>query len=216
MKSIRPWAFGAAIVVIAVVALGWVLGISPKLGEVAAGNEALAAVNAENAQHQADLITLQEQFENIDVLREQLDALQAGVPADVGLPDFIRQVNTLAAVSGVTIPKLTTSDAAAFTAPTSIGTMLDAEGNVVQLPAAPANLITVNIVISITGSWSGILKFSEGLQEGERLFLVTDLGLAPNPGGPTPEGEVAPPPSFKGEITGLAYVLPLTEAAPAS
>lgn len=212
MKSNRLWAIGTAIVIVGVLALGWVLGISPKVAELSSVTGSLDAVKVQNQQHQLELTALQEQFENIDNLRAELAELQAAIPADVGLPDFIRQLNTLAAASGVTIDSISTSDPTNYSMPATPGTTVDAEGNVVPLPAAPANLITVNIVLKVKGSPSAILLFTRGLQEGERLFFVSDLVI--NKAADPEEGDG--PALSPAEITGLTFVLAAPAEAPAS
>jgi len=213
MKSNRLWLVGTAIVVIAVLALGYLLGISPKLTELAAGEASLTAVRAQNAQEQAKLLSLQEQFENIDELQEQLDELQAAIPSDVSLPDFIRQLNELAATTQVRIDSITTGLPEAYITPEVPGTMLDADRNVVPLPAAPASLITVNFSIKVSGPAGSIQNFTEGLQKGKRLFLARGLVINSVIVSATEDAEAST--SFEGEIQGLAYVLEVP-AAPAS
>ena len=213
MKSNRLWAVGTAIVVVAVLALGYLLGISPRLAELARSEASLAAVTAQNAQEQAKLLSLQKEFENIDELQEQLDELQAAIPADVSLPDFIRQLNELAASTQVKIESITTGLPEAYVAPAVPGTMLDADGNVVPLPTAPANLITINIVIKVSGPAGSIQNFTEGLQTGERLFLVKGLVINAVKTPATEDAEAST--SFEGEVQGFAFVLEVPEA-PAS
>ena len=213
MKTNRIWLLGTAIVVIAVLALGYLLGISPKLTELAAGEASLTTVTAQNAQEQAKLLSLREQFENIDELQDQLDELQAAIPADVSLPDFIRQLNELAATTQVRIDSITTGTPEAYITPAVPGTMLDADRNVVPLPAAPASLITVNFSIKVSGPAGSIQNFTEGLQKGKRLFLARGLVINSVIAAATEDAEAST--SYEGEIQGLAYVLEVP-AAPAS
>lgn len=217
MKSNRIWILGTAVVVVAVLALGYLLGISPKLTELAAAEAQLQAVRAQNAQHQADLTALREEFEHIDELRDQLDELETAIPSHLGLPDFIRQLNTLAAATGVTIDSIDTGQPQTYNPPAVPGTMLDEDGNVVELPPAPANLLTVNILIKVKGSALGVQLFNDGLQKGERLFLVTGFVVkALGEVAPSDDEDAPPPPTFEGEVEGLAYVLEQPDAAPAS
>jgi len=213
MKTNRIWLLGTAIVVIAVLALGYLLGISPKLTELAAGEASLTTVTAQNAQEQAKLLSLQKEFENIDELQDQLDELQAAIPADVSLPDFIRQLNELAATTQVRIDSITTGPPEAYITPGVPGTILDADRNVVPLPAAPASLITVNFSIKVSGPAGSIQNFTEGLQKGKRLFLARGLVINSVIVSATEDAEAST--SFDGEIQGLAYVLEVP-AAPAS
>lgn len=217
MRSNRLWGIGTAIVIVAVLALGWVLGVSPKLNELAGVTASLDAVNAQNQQHQLELAALEAQFENIDELRDELADLQAAVPSDVGLPDFIRQLNTLAAATGVAIDSISTSDPGAYSVPAVPGTTVDAEGNVVALPAAPANLVTINTVIKIKGTPSAILLFVKGLQSGDRLFFISELAIGEPtaPAATEGEDEAAAVEISTTEITGLTFVLEVPEA-PAS
>lgn len=212
MKSNRLWAVGTAIAIVAVLALGWVLGISPKLAELASVTASLSGVQAQNQQHQADLTRLQQQFEAIDELRAELDELKAAIPDDVDLPDFIRQLNTLAAESGVAIDSITTASPAAYSVPSTPGTTVDEEGNEVPLPAAPANLVTVSMTIKVTGAPKAILLFAQGLENGERLFFVGDLVLSEPKKAKDEEGGAV---TSTGEISGLTFIL-TSAPAPAS
>jgi hypothetical protein len=211
MNSNRIWAFGTAVVVVAVVALGYILGISPKLAEVAASEASLQAVRAQNAQHQAELISLREQFEHIDELEAQLEDLQVAIPADVGLPEFIRQLNTLAASTHVRIVSISAGLPTTFAGPQVPGTMLNDDGEVVPLPDAPPNLITIGFTIKLTGPAGAIQNFTDGLQKGDRLFFVR--GVVINAVETKASEGVEASTSFEGEVDGYAFALELPQSA---
>ena len=63
MDKHRMWIVGAVLAIVAVLALGWFLGISPQLDEARAANTDRQNVEIQNAAYAAQLETLKKQFE---------------------------------------------------------------------------------------------------------------------------------------------------------
>lgn len=207
MKSNRLWLAGTVIVVIAVIALGWVLGIQPRLTEAAVALVETQRVDALNEVEQAKLLALKKEFEEIDEIRGQVEELELSIPTKAELAAFIRQVNDLAALNGVTVINITTADAAAYVLPEG-ATVLDAEGQPVPAPIAPANLVLVPMNIKVEGPYASVLSFIKGLQAGNRLYMVNDVAVAKIDSAPDPENEDAVVVElFGGELEGQVYVL---------
>jgi len=76
----RIWIIGTAILSVAVIVLGWFLGIAPKLAESTLASFQRTQVDGQNAQHAADLAALKEQFSSIEEIRAHLNAAEDGVP----------------------------------------------------------------------------------------------------------------------------------------
>ena len=199
MGANRLWIAGTAILVVGVLALGWMLGISPKLAEAAAADKTRATVDAANLVSLQELAALKEQFEGIEDIRDELDELQKSVPVDGDIPDFIRQLNTLGATYGVAIDSISTGDATAWTPPAV--PPLDADGNPVDFSVVPAGFAIMPISVSITGGYAQILAFTQALQHGQRLFLSTDLTVTTST--VDDEGNAV----FKGTVAGAIFVL---------
>ncbi|TFC47058.1 hypothetical protein E3T26_07370 [Cryobacterium sp. TMT1-21] len=111
MNTNRLWLLGAALAIGVVAALGWMLGISPKIGEARAARADRVAVEAQNTAFEAQLVTLKKQYESIDELRSELSSLRQAVPNGPDMPDFVGQLDTIAGVHGVTLSSITVSDA---------------------------------------------------------------------------------------------------------
>ena len=195
MTDNRIWTFGAAIVVLAIIALGWLLGISPKLAEADAATAARVLVDQQNAEHAAKLAVLREQFENLDELEEQLEELQKELPDEADIEGFIEYTVGVAAQAGVVITTISALEPAVY----GSGTTGDqpaapppaepveppAEGEEDATTAAPpavdpsaqrpAGLYSIGVSVAVEGSPEQVMAFSRLLQENRRIFLGTQV-----------------------------------------
>ena len=227
MSMNRLWILGAVLLIVVVVVLGWMLGISPKLGEARAAKADQASVESQNAAFETQLAALKDQFESIGELRTELSALREAVPTGADMPAFVGQLDEIAKAHNVTLTAITVSDAQAYlpivAAPLAEAAPVEGaapgEGAAVgdsaaaapaapaPAPAAPAptvnalvtaaNFVAIPITLSIDGSYDAVLDFVEGLQLGERLFMVTTFTTSVT----ADSGNVT------GAITGFVYVL---------
>ncbi|HEV7909311.1 MAG TPA: hypothetical protein VGP03_14285, partial [Pseudonocardiaceae bacterium] len=120
----RAWVFGAVLMILAVMALGWVLGISPKLDEARIAGEARSAVEAQNEQYELQLTRLTEQFRDIDGLKARLADLRKSVPDGADIPAFIGQLDSIGRQIGVTITTVTVNEAQVYAPAATAGTDL--------------------------------------------------------------------------------------------
>jgi cytoskeletal protein RodZ len=213
----RYWVFGTVVIVGAVAALGWFAGIQPALQAAAATDAARVDVEAQNAQYEAQLVQLREDYENIDTLRAEVEALRAVIPNHADYAGFVAELNSLAASTATTVTNVVIGDATWYTAaptdaaappaatdePLTDGTAAPATGTtaaaaegeqVIQLPTADgsvngSNFIAIPVQLQVTGD---SLPFIRALQANQRLFLVT--GFTTAPGAPS-------------SVSGLLYVL---------
>jgi Tfp pilus assembly protein PilO len=198
MDKNRLWLIGLVAVMVAVVAMGWLLGIQPQLSAASAADAQRATVQAQNAQNEAVLAKLKKDYSSIDELKKQLVSLRQSVPASADMSAFVTELDTLAGVHQVTVKSISVSDAMPYTAPAAPVAAPSASASpsatptpapTAAAPAAPvaptappavtnpkitaANFIAVPIQLSISGPYSNVLDFVNGLQMGPRLFLVT-------------------------------------------
>lgn len=175
-----------------VLALGWVLGVSPKLAEASTSDTERQLVEAQNAGYQAQLVQLAADFEEIDALRDELTALAVSIPGSHGLEDFLDQLATAAAATGVTLDSVTTSEAAPPTA--SAETAQTGAG---EPGTAPADgTLSIPLTISVSGPMPAVLAFSELLQRSPRLTMISSLSATDEAG------------TTRGTLIGAIYVLP--------
>lgn len=222
MDKNRLWMIGSVLVMVVVLVGGVLLGIQPQLAAAAAANEQRASVEASNAGQAAVLEQLKKDFEGLDTLKDELAPLSASVPSGTRMPAFIKQLDALAIGTQVTLDGFTISDAVPYTpveAPAAPDAASDAASPATSPDAAVAptagvppvtneqitadNFASMVVTVTVSGSYANALSFVDGLQSGERLFLVSGLT--------TTAKESIEEESSSGEvtasITGLIYVL---------
>lgn len=204
MNDNRLWIIGAALAMVVVLVLGWVVGISPKLAEAAQAGIEQAGVDALNAKEEAVLVVLREQVANLDQLEEDLDELRAQIPGEALIEDFIDFAKASADASGVVITSVMSAQTDAAPAPPASAP--GAPAAPAADPAAPTGpeLFVVPVTVVVEGEPAAVLAFSRLLQEGERIFLAGRVDIASILAG-------AP----GGTVTGYVFVLRGVEVAEA-
>lgn len=207
MTTTRWWITGAVLAMAVIVALGWGLGIEPRLSEARAADEERVQVEAVNATYEAVLVELEELDDDLPALTRELDGLRAALPSDAQVSTLLGQLNALAARSGVALTAITAGVPASFESgqPVAEAPAAPVEGDEATEPAedapavpAPAtleNFVSVPISVTATGDQAGVLEFVERVQFGTRLFLVEGLTVVNDEKG----GTVT--------IEGMVYVL---------
>lgn len=203
MDKNRIWTIGSVLLIVAVLGLGFLLGVQPQLSAVATANTERAAVDATNAAAEVKLAALKEQFEGIDELKAELAPLVESVPTGANAPELVDQLDALGKSVGVTLTAITVADAQPYTPveaaapapvpeadattePASADTAAVVPAPVPVSPAAgapplanplvtPGNVAVLQVQVSVKGSYAQVLDYVNGLQSGKRLFLVTTL-----------------------------------------
>lgn len=200
----RIWVIGTVIVIVAVAAMGWFLGISPVLDTVNSNDAQRQTVETQNLAQERNLAAIKKEFQNIDKLKSQLADLRIVIPDSDDLSTFIGQLHQLEASSSVVLNSISTGDGRVFAAPETQGNATTAEGasDSAEDPSIAAvskgNFVVVPIELRVTGAHAQVMDFIDALQKGPRLFLVTDLTVAEDTAG----GDV-----YSGSISGYVYVL---------
>jgi Tfp pilus assembly protein PilO len=198
------WLLIAGILGVAILAMGWFLGVSPKLDEMSAANDQRASVEAQNKLHEAKLKQLEEQFAKLDELKAELAAAQLGLPPGDELSTFLGQLHELESTSGATLTKFTASE----------GQRYIAAGGAVTSPLVTAdNFIAITIDLTVEGSRDQVIDFMSDLQYGSRLFLVTKLSVAQAQDGDSSDSGTAAK-RYTSSISGYVYVLVDPSAPP--
>ncbi len=197
--------------VVAVLLLGWFLGVSPLLDQVNSANTQTDQLKTGNSASEGRLATLKKQFANIGPLQSKLDQLQKSIPADADVSGFLDEINALCASTGVSLTSLNVNNAVAFVAAGSTAAAPDPAATTPPVGAAggtatnsgtkdtSAGLIAIPIKINVTGSYAQIMAFTGALQGGTRLLFVSRLTLTGGTGDS----------SFTGALEGNIYALPL-------
>ena len=205
----KLWILIAGVAGVAILALGWFLGVSPKLGEMSAANDQKASVDAQNQQHEVKLDALKKEFAKLDALKTQLADAQASLPPGDDLSTFLGELHQLEASSGVVLSSFSAGDGIAYVA-------APGEKSQSKLITA-ANFIAIPIDLTVTGTRPQVIAFLSDLQYGKRLFLVNKLAVTQSTKAvASAPGVTAAPPvdAYEGNISGFVYVLVDPSAPP--
>lgn len=189
MISNRIWVFGALLLSVAIVGLGWLLGISPKLAEIDVAIAERTSVEQQNQAHEAVIAMLKGQFAQIDETQSELDELQLSIPGTSQLGTFFDDTAALVASHGLILDNLTALEGAAYggsvdpNAPTGGGAVQPGDGTAVDpnAPAAPVDaglagrFFTIGIALKVLGTADQVFALTKAMQEDERLLLITDV-----------------------------------------
>ncbi|GAA1207325.1 type 4a pilus biogenesis protein PilO [Rhodoglobus aureus] len=201
----RLWMIIAGVIGVAIFALGWFIGVAPKIDEMNAAGEQRTAVETQNQLHEARLAQLKEEFEQLDSFKLELKSAQALLPPGDELSSFLGELHRLEASSGVVLTEFGAGDGQAYIAAPSSGTT--------NPLVTDQNFIAIPINLSVTGSRAQVIEFLSDLQFGTRLFLVTTLTVAEDDQ-VSEDGQESE--SYNGDISGLVYVLVDPSAPPPS
>lgn len=220
-----PWVLGTALLSLVILGLAWLLGISPQLDRAAKADDEADSIRQQNAIHEQRLATLQEQSEHLEEYKAELAALQIGIPAEDGQAAFLREIDSAAAASGVTIVGTTFGlpemffAAAALEEPEPVAddttdeSTEDEDGEAADAapePVAGVNGLTVMPTqVVVLGAYDNTVAFMERLQTAmNRLYLVTGYQVT---GQKEAEASGGRPATHEGDaellIDGFLYVL---------
>ncbi len=227
MGKVQQWVAFTVVAVLAVLAAGWFLLISPKRASAAAVVTQAAGVTTATAQLTTQLAVLQAQAKDLPKELVKVDAVTTKIPAAVGLPDLLRTLSATATADGVELlsitPGLPTPVVAAVVA-TPVPTASTSSAATETASAAPkvavaaadgsGTLNTVSIAMSVVGSYPAIEQFLSSLENLPRATRIMGLTLAPgtNPMVPAPTAGSAAPAvlvdgsSMTATITGQVFV----------
>lgn len=170
----RIWILGTAVVCIAVIALGVLLGISPKLTEIQSNSASLLQLQGQNAAYQAELAALKQQYEDIDKVRDELEELRRGLPADADYANFIREVEAAAVATGTTVMTYTQGAPVVYGATVAEG----ADTGTADAPISGGTLLALPVDMQIFSVGDGALLFLDELRTGDRIFALGNFDLS--------------------------------------
>jgi Tfp pilus assembly protein PilO len=118
----RIWTIGAVVVICAVLALGWLLGVAPELAQAHAAESTRAGVETLNAADEKGIDALKKQFDDLTTLEGTAATLRLAVPTEADAPAIIAEFNQVASTSAVTITSVALSDALPYEPPAAATT----------------------------------------------------------------------------------------------
>jgi Tfp pilus assembly protein PilO len=197
----RLWIVGSALLVVAIIAMGWFLGVSPKLSEAGTADQQRVTAEAQNVVHEKEVATIKKQYEQLPELKGQLSVLREALPTNDDLSTFLGELHQMEQSNGVVLTSFVASDAKPYAPVVKPVTDVSTTNPLVK----PENFVAIPVELDVVGDEANVMDFIEGVQTGERLFLVTDLALEQD------ETKTA----YSAKIKGFVYVLLDKPATPA-
>ena len=173
MTTNRIWTFGAILVIVAVLAATWFLGISPQFAAAGAAADERTSVETQNTAQEATLAELKKKFDTIDEIKAELDEARLVIPSARDKSRFSKQVDQLATKYGVTVTALTFADPVPYTP----GASDDPELSVALGMVNPSNFLVIAVDVRVVGATTNVLNFIQAIQTGQRLFLLHNLQM---------------------------------------
>lgn len=226
-----PWVAGAAFICVVLLALSWLLLISPRLTAAAETRDQVVQAQAQNDILRAKTAVLRQQFAELDEYKAELAGLRAQIPAEPELAESIRTIEALAVTHDVVAVGIQVNDAvdvvpvAPVPVPADEGASAPPEGAadgddpaateetpVTPVPVGPVPIegfIAVPVTVTVLGPGPNVQDFIGALQTGvERLVLVHTLsGTAVDEAEDTNGRPATVIGDLEMTITGYVYVL---------
>jgi Tfp pilus assembly protein PilO len=186
MDKLKQWVALTLVAVVAIVAAGWFLLISPKRSEAAAVRTDAASVVAANQGLELQLATLKAQAKQLPAQQAKLAAVQAKIPDNPALPALIRALAQAADKAGVELVSLAPGTPALVVAPVA-GTPVAAPAAgtaVTPVTAAPlgtaaGTLSSISVTVSVVGGYFQVEQFLDMIEGLTRAMKVTTFSLVP-------------------------------------
>lgn len=185
MTVMRKWSLLTAVLVLAVLAAGWFLLVSPKRGDAASLRDQKTQQDNANATLRTQIAALKEQAKDLPKLQAQLAVIRTQLPADPQLPRLVRDLSAIAKSSGVTLASLAPSDPVALTpsvtapaAPATTTTTSGAKVTTTRTATPTGALFQVPLQLKVTGTYYELEQFLYGVESLRRPFLTTQLDIS--------------------------------------
>ncbi len=203
MTGRRLWIAGGLLAIIAILALGWLLVVSPVFDATASNDVVRSGVEQQNALQRSQIAA----FGRVDqdALDKDLAALAVEFPDAVDAPGLIAEVSGAVDDSGATLTNLQISDPQVFSGlPAAVdgGAALPVPANAATT-VVTGGLLVIPLQVSVNGDRDAVLAIAGRLDALPRRLLVTAVTTT---AGAKPTGQ----------LTVLAWALPDADAVKAT
>jgi Tfp pilus assembly protein PilO len=171
MTKTRLWLVLTAVAVVAVLAGGWFLLVSPKRDEAGDLRAQTASTEQQIAVLRGRLDQLRAQQADLPAQQAVLEQISKQIPTDPALPALIRALTKAARSSGVDLASMQPS-APAPLAP--VGTTTGTAATPIQV---------IQLAVTAQGTYAQVQQFVSRLETLQRAFLVRGFQLAPKSDG---------------------------------
>jgi Tfp pilus assembly protein PilO len=186
MRRRGPLAAVAAGILAMIVAVAVL--IAPKVSQIHATNDQLAAARQKQSTLEAQLVQLKATEQRAKAIRTELTLLDAAVPQGADLPDLIRTLTDVADQSDVDFLSIAPGQPIGVSgvsasptpqaSPGTVGASIGALG-----PSLPEGISLLPFTISINGSYFAVDEYLFRLETLPRISKVTTMNLGLGPGG---------------------------------
>ena len=159
MTRSRLWNVGTVLVVLVIVAAGWLLVVSPKRTDASTLRAQAVAAVAQNQQVEGKIRELKLQQQQLPAQQAQIAAINQQIPSQPQLPTLIRQLDDAASAADVTLGAITPGT---FTA-------VPSDTGVSYIPLS----------ITVSGSFTNLKAYLSALETNPRAVLVTGFKINP-------------------------------------
>lgn len=220
MEKLKQWVALTVLGVIAIMAAGWFLLVSPKKSEASDLNAQAVSKEAANSQLVTKLTMLKAQAKDLPRQQAALAAVAAKIPDNSAMPGLIRALNKAASDANVELVSLAPGVPTPLTAaPAAVRPAAATPVAVTPLAAAPVSaasgisagtLNSISVTLSVVGGYFQVEQFLDRLETLQRAFKVSGVTMAPgdNPvksGGSTGSSAAATGRSLAVTVTGSVY-----------
>lgn len=182
MDKLTQWIALTVVAVLAVLASGWFLLVSPERAEAEELRIAAEQQVSANDAARIQLSVLRAQAEDLPAQQAKLAEVAAKIPVDPALPALVRALVTASANTGVEFLSLTPS-APVGTAVAPDAAPVPTDGTIASpVPAATVpggTLSRVPVSISVFGGFYQVEQYLAALEALPRALRVTNLQIAP-------------------------------------
>ncbi len=180
---------------VAVLALGWLVGVSPLLTQANSAMDEASNLTTVNNAGDAKVVVLKKQFADIDKLKATAVPLRASIPETVDAPTFLREIYAFCAQYGVTLTSVKVGVPIDYVAPNAPGTNATTPTTPTATPTpaptpggsgttsgtAKSSLVLIPMKVIISGPYPNVMAFTDALQQGARLFFISKITTGPSP-----------------------------------
>jgi Tfp pilus assembly protein PilO len=182
--KMKQWVALAAVAVLAILAGGWFLLVSPKHSDAATLRSEAADKQRANEMLISQIAQLKAEQKDTPKQQARLAAVAAKIPSNGALPTLIRALNAAASDTGVelvsmapTQPTPVTAVAATVTTPTAGGATTAA--TTASGSNAVGTLEQIGVTLNVVGSYFQVAEYLDRLENLTRAFRVTTLNVVP-------------------------------------
>lgn len=181
MNQSRLWTIGATLLIVALLAGTWFLGVAPRLSDARDADTAREQAVTLNNMHRQTLAALQADHERKDEILAELAEAHSVVPETPEPTALLTSLDAMARQAGVRITNLSFQGAALYVTPDEAPAEFLSAAN--ELVAA--GLYVIPASIEATGSSASLLNFIAALQSNQRYLHVHQGQILTNDDGST-------------------------------